>query len=181
MKYKKKFQAPQNPCWHRIRGRAGSSQSSAPAGKGRSGPPSAQGSFLLPFWLLGKTQVPLPCPPAHPGPPPHPWRGRQSTSGCPGDAAAPGQVSQPPPFPKTAALLCSGTAQHPHPHHGKWGTPWMSRGSAARPGRALPILAGLCPCPGLLLGLSSAAPARGAARCPSATRIAKSRAVLYLP
>lgn len=73
MKYKKNFQATQNPCWHRLRGRAGLTQSSAPAGKGRSGPPSAEGSLLLPFWLLGKPHVSLPTLPAHPGPPPHPW------------------------------------------------------------------------------------------------------------
>lgn len=53
-------------------------------------------------------------------------RGRQNTLGCPGEAAAPGapygQVSQPPSFPKTAALFCSDTARRPHPHparHGK--------------------------------------------------------------
>lgn len=165
MKYKKKFQATQNPCWHRIG--AGLVRLRALR---RSGPPSAEGSFLLPFWLLGKPQLPVPCVPAHPGPPPHPWVWKGGAGAGRGGGRAPWAVLemlQPRPgvtassIPKNRGVF---VLWHPHPHHGKWGSPWMSRGSAARPGTALPVLARLCPCPRLLLGLSSAAPARGGRR-----------------
>lgn len=142
---------------------------SAPAGKGRSGPPSAEGSVLLPFRLLGKPHVPLPLSPpgssrsspasldvgARAGP----GRGAQNTWGCPGKAAAPG-----------APRGCHSLLHSQKPRRRSVLAPPSSSPSSPRktdgehpgcPEGAFPVPERLCPCPGLALGLSSAAPALG--------------------
>lgn len=186
MKYKKNFQATQNPCWHRLRGRAGLTQSSAQARKGRSGPPPAEGSFLLPFWLLGKPHAPLP---ALPGPPPHPWiwelghergEGQETSWKCCSSRSSPRPSVTASFIPQNWALFCCGTALTltQLAVENRWGTPWVSRGSAARPGAALPLPRARSRA---VLSSPSTGRPQGTARCPSATRIAKSRAALYLP
>lgn len=169
-----KFPSYTKPLLAAAQGRAGLTQSCAPAGKRRSGPPSAQGPRVpFPVLAAGKTPRPPPSFPAHPAPPPHPWKwdqgqergeGRQNALGCPGGAAA-AELSRPgvtaSSLPRAAAWFCSGSAQRPHPHPALranlMGAPGMSPGSVPRPGRALPS-------PRLLPGLSSAAPARGGRR-----------------
>lgn len=121
MKYKKNFQATQNPCWHRLRGRAGLTQSSAQARKGRSGPPPAEGSFLLPFWLLGKPHAPLP---ALPGPPPHPWiwelghergEGQETSWKCCSSRSSPRPSVKASFIPQNCGVVLLWHRPHPHP------------------------------------------------------------------
>lgn len=174
MKYKKNFQATQNPCWHGIRGRAGLTPSSAPAGKGEGqGLVLHRVLFFLSFSRSGCWENPtvpsrlIPALPRIPGcGNRNAARGRQNTLGCPGEAAAAGtphgRVSQPLSSPKSAALFCSDTAQRPHPHPARRGKGTGNTLDVDVPRERL--------CPVL-----------STARCPSATRIAKSRAALYLP
>lgn len=74
MKYKKNFQATQNPCWQRIRGRAGLTQTLHRRGR------EGQGLLLQRVLFFSRsgcwenpTSPSLSPLPAHPAPPPHPW------------------------------------------------------------------------------------------------------------
>lgn len=170
MKYKKNFQATQNPCWQRIRGRAGLTQTLHRRGR------EGQGLLLQRVLFFSRsgcwenpTSPSLSPLPAHPAPPPHPWvweRGQGRGEGH----RTPGAVLEKLQLQGLPAGGCHSLLHSQKPRRRSVLAPPSSSPSSPRktdgehpgcPEGAFPVPERLCPCPGLALGLSSAAPALG--------------------